>query len=163
MLLNVFFAFLLWEIIHIIIKIYKIYNKIILRINEKMLYKMLDISTFITRRKIVKENRNARNRRTHPLPFLNSSVSSITWLVMAASKVGVRGGQWPVRVIGWPPRTCHERVAVRGDGVQRETEIERVTQGIGVLESAWKLRLHGRATGRKGCRRRIWRGCEKAS
>lgn len=75
---------------------------------------MLGISIFIICSKIVKKN---RNRQTHPLPFLNSFVSSITWLVMAASKVGVRGGQWPVRVIGWPPRTCHERVAVRGDGV----------------------------------------------
>lgn len=26
------------------------------------------------------------------------------------------GGQRPVRVIGWPPRTCHERVAVAEDG-----------------------------------------------
>lgn len=34
--------------------------------------------------------------------------------------------------------------------VQRETEIERVTRGIGVLESAWKLRMHGRAAGREG-------------
>lgn len=38
-----------------------------------------------------------------------------------------------MRVIGWSPRTCHERVAVRRDGGrnQRETETERKTRGIG--------------------------------
>jgi len=66
---------------------------------------------------------------------------------MAASKVGVRGGQWPVRVIGWPPRTCHERVAVRGDGVG-VGEKQRDREGdSGMLESAWKLRMHGRVVG----------------
>lgn len=48
----------------------------------------------------LKENRNANERRTDrqtdrrmSLPFLNFSVSSITRLIMAASKMGVRGGQ----------------------------------------------------------------------
>lgn len=91
--------------------------------------------------------------RSISLPFLNFSVSSITRLVMAASKMGVRGGQWPVRVIGWPPRTCHERVAVRGDGVgtgeeQRHREGDSGNRDAGeCLEVEDARRVRGETSG----------------
>lgn len=108
----------------------------------------------------MKENGNAKKRqvdrqtdRSISLPFLNFSASSITRLVMAASKTGVRGGQWPVRVIGWPPRTCHERVAVRGDGVgtgekQRHREGDSGNRDAGEcleVEDARRVRRAGRS------------------
>lgn len=92
-----------------------------------------------------------------------------------------------MRVIGWPPRTCHERVAPsqemgserngterhgtarRGERREREkernrTETERETQGIGGAAGECLEVEDVRVVGWTGeSRRRIWRGCEKAS
>lgn len=62
-------------------------------------------------------------------------------------------GQWPVRVIGWPPRTCHERVAVRGDGVgtgekQRHRERDSGNRDAGeCLEVEDARRVRGETNG----------------
>lgn len=120
-----------------------------------------------------------------PSSFLNSSMSSITWLVMV--EVGGGSPKRPVASAGYWMAASHLSRAcgsVVGDGVGTErhgTErygeekgerkmkrgMEQRQRGrLGVLlESAWKLRMYGCVvvgwTGES--RRRIWRGCEKAS
>lgn len=53
-----------------------------------------------------KRKQERRKRREGTLLFPNSFEFSIS-----RGEGWVGGGQWPVRVIGWPPRTCHRRVA----------------------------------------------------
>lgn len=53
-----------------------------------------------------KRKQERRKRREGTFLFPNSFEFSIS-----RGEGWVGGGQWPVRVIGWPPRTCHRRVA----------------------------------------------------
>lgn len=52
------------------------------------------------------KRKQQRRKREGTLLFPNSFEFSIS-----RGEGWVGGGQWPVRVIGWPPRTCHRRVA----------------------------------------------------
>lgn len=52
------------------------------------------------------KRKQERRKREGTLLFPNSFEFSIS-----RGEGWVGGGQWPVRVIGWPPRTCHRRVA----------------------------------------------------
>lgn len=161
-------------------------------------------------RKIVKENRERKRKREKgkrekererkkdgmstdgqtriPSSFLNSSMSSITWLVMA--EVGGGSPRRPVAGAGYWMAASHLSRAcgsVAGDGVGTErnrtarhstkrrterekekernrTETERETQGIGGAAGECLEVEDVRVVGWTGeSRRRIWRGCEKAS
>lgn len=61
------------------------------------------------------KRKQERRKREGTLLFPNSFEFSIS-----RGEGWVGGGQWPVRVIGWPPRTCHRRVAEDEAPVWRE-------------------------------------------